>query len=283
MRIIILIVLVIFGLTAVACTSEAPSPADTQTTSLPTPDVPATVEAGIRATREAETAIDATVEAKVAVTLTTSTPTPTPAAATLSLDEYLSLCAPTEQDLADDATYGELSSVLAAEADRLEALTPPAQLSEWHSQYVESLRKVQAILDTQPKDDVMDFAGLILIAAVSADLEEQLGEVSARLAEDVRQQMIEASCIDPEDLPENYETVPDDHGNNFESATRIAIGEAVAIEFEDPDDKELFVFLVEPGAEYVFTLHWESWNRWSYPSRPIMALFDAGGHELARP
>ena len=40
MKIIILIVLVIFGLTAVACTSEVPSPADTQTASLPTPDVP---------------------------------------------------------------------------------------------------------------------------------------------------------------------------------------------------------------------------------------------------
>ena len=78
MRIIILIVLVIFGLTAVACTSEAPSPADTQTASLPTPDVPATVEAGVRGTREAETAIDATVEAKVASTLTTSAPSPTP-------------------------------------------------------------------------------------------------------------------------------------------------------------------------------------------------------------
>ena len=78
MKIIILIVLVIFGLTAVACTSEAPSPADTQTASLPTSDVPATVEAGVIATGEAETAIDATVEAKVAATLTTSTPSPTP-------------------------------------------------------------------------------------------------------------------------------------------------------------------------------------------------------------
>ena len=78
MRIIILIVLVIFGLTAVACTSEAPSTADTQTASRPTPDIPATVEAGIRATREAETAIDATVEAKVAAILTTSAPSPTP-------------------------------------------------------------------------------------------------------------------------------------------------------------------------------------------------------------
>ena len=82
MRIIILIVLVISGLTAIACTSEAPSTADTQTASQPTPDVPTTVEAGIRGTREAETAIDATVEAKVAATLTNSTPihTPMPAA-----------------------------------------------------------------------------------------------------------------------------------------------------------------------------------------------------------
>ena len=72
MRIIILIVLVISGLTAVACSSEAPSTADEQAASRPTADVPATVEAGIRGTREAETAIDATVEAKVAATLTTS-------------------------------------------------------------------------------------------------------------------------------------------------------------------------------------------------------------------
>ena len=61
MRIIILIVLVISGLTAVACSSEATSTADTQTASRPTADVPATVEAGVSGTREAETAIDATV------------------------------------------------------------------------------------------------------------------------------------------------------------------------------------------------------------------------------
>ena len=78
MRIVILIVLVIFGLAAVACTSEAPSPADNQTASQPTPDIPATVEASILGTREAEAAIDATVEAKVAAALTASAPTPAP-------------------------------------------------------------------------------------------------------------------------------------------------------------------------------------------------------------
>ena len=78
MRIIILILLVISSLTAVACSSEATSTPDQQTESRPTADVPATVEAGIRGTREAETAVDATVEAKVAATLTTSTSIPGP-------------------------------------------------------------------------------------------------------------------------------------------------------------------------------------------------------------
>ena len=44
----------------------------------------------------------------------TLTPEPTPATATLPLGVYLTLCAPTEQDLADDATFGDFSSVLAS-------------------------------------------------------------------------------------------------------------------------------------------------------------------------
>ena len=75
----------------------------------------------------------------------------------MSLDEYLTLCATTDIDLADDATYGDLSSELAAEADRFEALTSPAQLSEWHLLNIEAYRTAQAVIDTQPTDDVMDF------------------------------------------------------------------------------------------------------------------------------
>ena len=112
----------------------------------------------------------------------------------LSLNEYLTHCAPTEQELADNATFGDLSSQLAAEADSLEALTPPAQLSEWHMLAIKSFRTVQAVLDLQPKDDVIGFADFILIAAAAGDLEEKLDEVSARLPEDIRRQMIEVGC-----------------------------------------------------------------------------------------
>ena len=211
----------------------------------------------------------------------TLTPAPTPATATLPLGAYLTLCASTVQDLEDDATFGDLSSQLAAEAHIFEALTPPVQLSEWHLLYVESIRKIQAIADIQPSDEVMDFSSLILIGAASADLEEKLNEVAARLPEDVHQQMVEAGCTDAEDMPDNYEAVPDDHGNDFESATRIAIREAVAIELENHDDEDVLVFRARRGTEYVITLNWEdySFRESSYTTYPLLAVYDTDGTE----
>ena len=348
----------------------------------------------------------------------TSTPGPTPEPATFSLNVYLTLCAPRDLGLADDLTYGDFSSELAAEADRFEALTPPAQLSEWHLLNIEAYRTTQALVDIQPKDDVVDFNSSFLIA-VGDDFGEKLSEAAARVPKDVRQPMIEAGCIDPEDVPDDYgndiddatvapthtptpvptpapTTVVDDHGDDIDDATvaamgtdvegaidylgdsdyfrfiaeegqiyqidvalgtlddsmvylhdtdgsflgssedrggpfaeglyweapsngeryvnvtgvfgigsytltvsladpiddhgnsggratRIAIGEAVAIELEDIDDIDVLVFRARPGTEYVLTLNWESYSfRQSYTARPIVALFDADGQEHTR-
>ena len=52
----------------------------------------------------------------------------------------------------------------------MEALTPPAQLSEWHLLTIEGFRTIQAVVDIQPKDDVIEFASFIQIAVASADL-----------------------------------------------------------------------------------------------------------------
>ena len=219
----------------------------------------------------------------------TPTPEPTPAAATLSLYEYLTQCAPPEQELADDATYGDVSVLAAELIQRLEAMVPPADLVEWHHLYIELFRTVQAMHDRFPKDDVIDNAKMdeFLLAVAPdleekySDLEEKLSEVAVRLPEHLRQQMIEVDCLDPDIVPDDYDE-PDDHGNNFESATRIAIGEAVAIELEFRLDKDVLVFLAEPGTEYEFTLDWESYSRLRHTARPILALFDAGGQEFAR-
>ena len=174
---------------------------------------------------------------------------PTPATVTLPLGVYLTLCAPTDIDLADDATFGDLSSQIAAEADRLEALTPPTQLSEWHLLNIAAYRTAQALVDIQPKDDVVDFASSFLIAVESAFIEE-LREAAARAPEDVRQQMIEAGCIDPEDVPDDREDATDDHGNDIDHATAIRVGADVRGALDYDGDIDFFRFQAERGQSY---------------------------------
>ena len=132
----------------------------------------------------------------------------------------------------------------------MEALTPPAQLSEWHLLNIEGFRTVQAVLDLQPKDDVIGFADFILIAAAAGDLEEKLDEVSARLPEDVRRQMIEVGCIDPEDVPDDREDATDDHGNDIDDATAIRVGTEVRGAVDYDGDIDFFRFQAERGQSY---------------------------------
>ena len=168
----------------------------------------------------------------------------------LSLNEYLTHCASTDLELADNATFGDLSSQLAAEADSLEALTPPAQLSQWHLLAIKSFRTIQAVIDLLPKDDVIGFADFILIAAAAGDLEEKLDEVSARLPEDVRRQMIEVGCTDPEDVPDDREDATDDHGNDIDDATAIRVGADVEGVIDYQGDSDYFRFTAEEGEFY---------------------------------
>ena len=132
----------------------------------------------------------------------------------------------------------------------MEALTPPSQLSEWHLLNIESSRTIQAVIDLRPKDDVIGFANFLLIAVASAVLEESLSEVAARLPEDVRQQMIEAGCIDPEDVPDDHEDVPDDHGNDIDDATAIRVGADVRGAVDYDGDIDFFRFQAEQGQSY---------------------------------
>ena len=125
----------------------------------------------------------------------------------------------------------------------MEALTPPAQLSEWHLLNIEGFRTIQAFVDLQPKDDVIDVARFFLMAAISADSEEKLRAAAARLPEDVRRQMIEAGCIDPED-------VPDDHGNDIDDATAIRVGADVRGAMDYDGDIDFFRFQAERGQSY---------------------------------
>ena len=79
------------------------------------------------------------------------------------------------------------------------------------------------------------------------------------------------------------EYAPDDHGNDFEGATRIAIGEAVAVELENYDDIDVLVFRARPGTEFLLTLNWEYYAfRENYTESPLLAVYSANGQEQTR-
>ena len=76
-------------------------------------------------------------------------------------------------------------------------------------------------------------------------------------------------------------SIVDDHGNDFESATRIAIGEGVRILLHYDDDRDVLVFRARQGTEYVLTLDYQTGQRRGDAAGTTMALYDAGGWVLA--
>ena len=62
--------------------------------------------------------------------------------------------------------------------------------------------------------------------------------------------MIEAGCIDPDVVPDDYADVPDDHGNSEGDATAIRVGADVRGELEYDGDFDFFRFQAERGQTY---------------------------------
>ena len=77
-------------------------------------------------------------------------------------------------------------------------------------------------------------------------------------------------------------SIADDHGDDLESATRIAIGEDVRTVLHDYDDRDVLVFRARPGTEYVLTLNYQTGERRGAAAGTTMALHEAGGRVLAR-
>ena len=297
MRTAILILLVISGLTAVACSSEPPSTPDQQTESRPTTDLRRTVEASVRSTREVEIALEATVEARVAAALANPTPavtvvpaatlaptkvlvgSPNPgptndtATTALSLEMYLTVCAPPESGFSDDTTYGELSSEFAAEADRLETLVPPPLLAEWHGVNIDNYRTMQAVLDLEPQDDIIEFANLLVLSAAADELDAAAAEIAARLPDDTITDMMHAGCIDPSLLPYHEVETFDDDGDQIDLATRIIAGSTIGSALDYEGDIDFFQFEAVAGHGYQIDVTPRSLED------PIVTLYDVS-HSL---
>ena len=243
----------LFAIVLTGCSDE-PSPAPTvaavsspASTATSTPTNTPTSDASPTATPTA---------APTATPTRTPTATATPEPAALSLDEYLVYCASFDEG-PEPETYGDISAAIQKGIDEMSAIVPPAEVAEWHHATLTFTEEFKASLDLFPKDDEIDF---LVFFALLASLEEQQAkeaEIVSRMPDDVRQRMVEAGCIDASVAGDVATPTPtpmpvgaDDHGDDIDSATAIAVGESIEGALQSWEDVDTFRFTAEAGHLY---------------------------------
>ncbi len=203
-------------------------------------------------------------------------PTPTPVA-TLSLDDYLSqLDCESFGDGPEPETYGDFSVVIARVIDRMSALVPPAEIAEWHDTSLTSFEKLKAAIDPFPADNEIEFITLLAIAEVTEEEDAKIREILGRLPEDVRLRLIDAECAD------EAAAAGDDHGNDTQNATVIAVSENVQGSLDSGSDKDAFVIQAQAGREYTVALPYRVLFSLGTKTGPLITVYDSFGQEVAR-
>ena len=160
----------------------------------------------------------------------------------LSLDDYAEWCFELSQireTFADEViTASEIAEVLAA----AKAVSPPAQVSDWHARYIILLRALKGILDSKPEDDSIFFT-LFGITFLIQEAEDDL-------ANDVRDRLEDARCIEDSGTANSSPSGPDDHGNHIDDATAVSVGEATGGVIDYEGDVDYFRFTAERGVLY---------------------------------
>ena len=172
------------------------------------------------------------------------TATPTPAPAVPSLDEYLAICALFEEEGSldlDTATYGDFSADIEDLIEGISSFAPPAEVADWHDASLTYTEKLKASIDSFPKDDEIDLLALLPILAILEAEETKVLETIGRMPDDVRQRMAEAGCIAADDA---------DAGDEFDSATPVAVGEGVEGSLDYEDQIDYFSFTAQAGQFY---------------------------------
>ena len=147
-------------------------------------------------------------------------------------DEYLSWCsqASLEEPPGDeDQTYGEVSTFYAEVAERMKSASPPAEVADWHSKYVDLLEAMNALIDAEPEDEIFNPIDIFFDSEV-VSLFEEVGEALNDMPEDARERLAAAGCLGDDaseptgeglsGAPQPVSTAPADSGRtSTDSAT----------------------------------------------------------------
>ncbi|MCY4582484.1 MAG: hypothetical protein OXE50_06770 [Chloroflexi bacterium] len=197
------------------------------------------------------------------VTPAADVPTATPVAAVggasrMSFDDYLlAVCGESGVDAWEEGvSLRELASGLETINEHMEALAPPAELSDWHDAQLAFQRTYKQTIHNYLNDPQGRSEDEFLLSTLStlAPHFQPIEQAIAGMAPDVRARMVAAGCIDdePVDAAPLEGTVP-----TAVEREEILAGVSVAGVLDEPDERDRFRFDAEAGETYLLEVAWQ--------------------------
>ena len=194
----------------------------------------------------------------------------------LSLDEYLAeLDCESLESNEEPATYNDLSVAFTEAVERMSALAPPGEVAEWHQVRLDGLQASSVFIDQQPQDEEIDFAVILLLVGVVEEFEPREMEAITQMSDATRNRMVDAGCIDQDDVARLSVAGPDDHGNEIEDATIVQVGVPIAGVIGE-NDRDVFHFTADGRYFYQFDIELGTLTG------ATLTLLDSVGETLAR-
>ena len=164
----------------------------------------------------------------------------------MSLDDYLAICAgPTAGPSDEQATLAGFASVMGEFTERLEAVEPPEEVSDWHDAVLVYQRAVKKALDDAPgpgDDESEDEYILGVLLPVALQHQPEITEAIKSMDRDLVARMLEAGCIDDEFVEESAPQI---------DLAVLTVGKSVEAMVDNPDLPNRYSFQAEQGGRYL--------------------------------
>ena len=120
-------------------------------------------------------------------------PRSVPGLSPMTLDEYASRCAEyADDEIASDATNGEVSDELARSIEVMESIDPPPEVADYHNETLALGKALKRLVDLQPGGEMANpFAFLILLPQM-----QKLEDTMNNLDPEVRRTLAAAGCAE---------------------------------------------------------------------------------------
>ena len=204
--------------------------------------------------------VDAAGGTPASASLTATPVAEPPSTSSVTLDEYIrNVCGETVMEVGaweEGDSLRELSEGLGFVSERMSALDPPAEVSEWHDAHISFAGFFKETIDDFLKDPGGQTEDEFLLSTCSTLGRhiEPVAQAIANMAPDVRARMAEAGSIDDETVGV---AASEDTGPAPSDSEEIRVGSSVSGSLDEPEETDRFHFQAEAGEYYLLEVNWQ--------------------------